>query len=400
MAEMINLDRLVTACNDDSFDDGIRIDTELVSLGGPGAPVKPAVYEGGRYQEDKRWDSSEDSKPKDVVVIDNTPSQANRLEKALCANREHIGIPEFILDLSDIPNLPSHVPKSLSSLKFPHRNADAYLRDAQLGGVDFIKTDLGKSIFAATAQECGPLMAWFPQALLYGFWQSHLGKKKHSSKHARSWASEIIGWQPATTKTRVLGLKGDPLNLNVDDTISFSPNDQATWEFGKKKIEGGKQKKLSEIGHGQVPFMREADASAAAISFARVTQRATLSFAQLRRVRLGWGKEYAKKNTDARVLLVALGLYAHQLAFNRGFALRSGAELRPKTIKVTWLGSGGDEVIQIGDAKESLNLLLSAKEDAKSGGIPLDGWDQPPTILKPRKNLRHAICSTWPDSSD
>ena len=47
---------------------------------------------------------------------------------------------------------------------------DAYLRDAQLGGQDFFATELGRAIFGATAQTCGPLMAWFPQALLYGFW--------------------------------------------------------------------------------------------------------------------------------------------------------------------------------------------------------------------------------------
>ena len=66
-------------------------------------------------------------------------------------------------------------------------------------------------------------MAWFPQALLYGFWQSHLGKKRHNSKHARAWVSEIIGWQPASTDTRVFGLKGDALNLNTDGGCDVQP---------------------------------------------------------------------------------------------------------------------------------------------------------------------------------
>ena len=82
--------------------------------------------------------------------------------------------------------------------------------------------------------------------------------------------------------------------------------------------------KLSEIGHGQVPFMGD-EASAAAVSFAKVTQRATLSLAQLRRVALG--PDYsAEADAAARALLVALSLHAHMLAFGRGFALRSGAE--------------------------------------------------------------------------
>ena len=107
-------------------------------------------------------------------------------------------------------------------------------------------------------------MAWFPQALLYGFWQSHLGKKRHNTKHARAWVSEIVGWQPAATDTKVLGLKGDSLNLNTEESITSNPDDRVEWEIGKgEKVEGGKKDKLSEIGHGQVPFMGP-DAPAAA----------------------------------------------------------------------------------------------------------------------------------------
>ena len=55
MTGMINLEALVSGCADDAFDDGIRIDTELEPLSGPGGPVKPAVYERGTYQQDRRW---------------------------------------------------------------------------------------------------------------------------------------------------------------------------------------------------------------------------------------------------------------------------------------------------------------------------------------------------------
>ena len=76
-------------------------------------------------------------------------------------------------------------------------------------------------------------MAWFPQALLYGFWQSHLGKKRQNTKHARAWVSEIVGWNPAATDTRVLGLKGDALNLNTDAAITSNPDDRMSWDIGK-----------------------------------------------------------------------------------------------------------------------------------------------------------------------
>ena len=35
----IDIERLLSGCATDSFEDGIRIDTELVPLAGPGGPV-------------------------------------------------------------------------------------------------------------------------------------------------------------------------------------------------------------------------------------------------------------------------------------------------------------------------------------------------------------------------
>lgn len=402
----LNLDALLSSCADDSFDDGIRIDTELEPLSGPGGPVKPAVYEGGKYQLDTRWASPDDDEPTEVIVIDNVPSQANRLEDALRRHRESIGIPEIVLDLAGLPELPVHLPSRLSSLQFPHRNADAYLRDSQKDGQDFVNTKVGEAILKATPWSCGALVSWFPQALLYGFWQSHLGKKGIQTKHARAWVSEIVGWKPAATDTRAMGLKGDPLNLSVDEKVRFSPDDQKEWGFGKEaKAAGGKNDKLSEIGHGQVPFMKEADASPASVSFERITQRATLSLAQLRRISLEAdgdveAEALARWNMATRALLVALGLHAHMLAFGRGFALRSGAELRPAKTTMTWLGGARDSEVEIGGAAQSAALLDAARKNARAAGVPLDGWGRAPLVLEPKPNLRQAIESTWPSPAE
>ena len=396
MAQSITLEALLDGCANDSFDDGIRIDTELVPLGGPGGPVKPAVYEGGTYQLDNRWADPDDDQPTPVIVIDNVPSQANRLEDALRQNRASLSIPEFVLDLSGLAHLPAHLPRQLSSLQFPHRNGDAYLRDSTVEGEDFTKSNLGQSIFGATAQTCGPLIAWFPQALLYGFWQSHLGRKRQNTKHTRAWVSEIVGWRPASTETRVMGLKGDPLNLSTVESVTSNVDDRTHWDVGKdNKVPDGKSDRLSEIGHGQVPFMGK-DAAAGAVSFARVSQRATVSFAQLRRVGLGGN---GTENADAavRALLVALGLHAHQIAFGRGFALRSGAELRPHKSSTTWLSANGDKDCDLGDAEATADLLSSARSHAEAAGVPLDGWGVPPMVLTPKENLSKAIRATWPE---
>ena len=98
-----------------------------------------------------------------------------------------------------------------------------------------------------------------------------------------------------------------------------------------------------------------------------------------------------------RALLVALGLHAHQLAFGRGFALRSGAELRPRSTVATWLGAEGDEPIDLGGVETTRALLESARGRAESLGVPLDGWGVPAIRLTPKANLSAAIRSTWPE---
>ena len=391
----LTLGRLLAGTSSDSFDDGIRLDSDLEPLGGPGGTVKPAIYAGAVYQEDRRWPPSGDTppsdEPHDVYVIDNVPSQANRLEDALRRSRASTGVPEMILDLSSMPGLPPHLPRRLSSWQFPHRNADAYLRDSTLDGTDFGKHPVGRDLFAATADKAAALVAWWPQALIYGFWQSHLGKKRSQAKHARAWTSEIIGWQPAAKDTKVMGLKGDPLNLSIQESALYDDQDHEGWRLGAKPEKGEVKKALSELGHGQVPI---GDSTPAAVSFRRVTQRATASFAQLRRVGLGpnFGED---ADTAARALLVAMGLHAHTLAFGRGFALRSGADLRVSSRSVTWLGLT-DEAMDALSKEATAQLLQEVKEHARSVGVPLDGWDTKPLELAPKDNIAKAIESSWP----
>ncbi len=396
----ITFEQILGACADHSADAALRIATELEPIGGPGTPVKPAVYEGGSYQMDKRWESTDASEPVDVVVTDNIPSQANRHEAALQQLRAELGLPELVLDLSSIDDLPAHLPRSLSSWQFPHRAADAYLRDSRLDGVDFAKTDLGRSILAATPWAAGPLVAWFPQALVYGFWQSHLGKKRANTKHARAWVSEIIGWRPATTETRTMGIKGDPINLTTDAVITSNPNDRLDWEFGKAKVEGAKADKLSEMGHGQVPFMRSTDAlTPAGVSFARISQHATLSFAQLRRIGLG-GPPGSPEDAAARALVAAVGVAGHVAAFGRAFALRSGADLMPTSTTVEWLGLGSSAPVDLPSLAEASDLVRAAAEHAREVSVPVDGWGREPVVLTPKDNLAQAIRATWPLGDD
>jgi len=384
----IDLDRIVAQCADDGLDAGITIRTELEPLAGPGAKVKPAVYAGGRFQQGRRWwGDGEDRRPVDVITIDNEPSQANRLEAALESLREQVGLPEVVLDLTSLEPLPPHVPRRLSGFRFPHRSADAYLRDAKRGNQDFLKDPIGKAIFAATMDQPDALFEWFPQALLYGFWQSHLGKKGSQAKLARSWTSEIIGLEPAATDVRSLGLKGDPLNLSIEDKVAYDAQWHERWSLSDKGSN------LSDIGHGQVPVTGD-DAALAGVSFRTIVQQSTVSFASLRRIRPSVGAP------EGRALLVALGLLAHVVAFGRAFHLRSGCDLRPAVTEWTWVGAGGDEAVEPLARDEAVEVLRSAAQRAEDAGLPVGSRWPEPLVLEPRDNLREVIRKTFPEPED
>jgi hypothetical protein len=130
---LLTRDLLTGSCSDEAYDAGLTIRTALQPLAGPGGPVKPATYAGGVYQLESRWrrDLEEDA-PVAAVVIDNAPSQANRLEAALESHAESLGLPTIVLDVARVVHaLPAHLPARLSSWRGPHRQADAYLRDAE-----------------------------------------------------------------------------------------------------------------------------------------------------------------------------------------------------------------------------------------------------------------------------
>jgi CRISPR-associated protein Csb1 len=399
----ITAERLLAACADTSEDGGVRIWAALEPLGGAGTPVKPAVYAGGKYQIDKRWWGSGDQrKVVSAVVIDNEPSQANRLEATLDDRADQLGLPRLLLDLSEAEPLPPQLPRVLSSFRFPHRHADAYLRDAMLDGTRFKDTDVGKAVFGATADNPVALMQWFPQSLLFGFWQSHLGKGAQASqaKLARSWRSSIVGYNPATTETRQLGLKGDPLNLTLgtEGRVEHDPTDEADWSVlePKAKADKGRESaRLSEIGHGQVIVAEGGDQppAPAGISFESIEQQATVSIPDLRRV---WAGD-AQANAAARALLVALGLLAHVGTFGRPFSLRSGCDLRPQETVWTWLGAAGDEQVDPLSTDEAASVLGDCVAAAEAAGLPVgSSWAQEPLTLRPSPELVKVIRSTYP----
>jgi CRISPR-associated protein Csb1 len=206
--------------------------------------------------------------------------------------------------------------------------------------------------------------------------------------------SEIVGISPATIETRVLGLKGDPLNLATDEKVEFDPDNASGWQLtaAKKETQRGKKSdSLSNIGHGQVPFKRGEEALAG-VSFERVEQRSSVSFAGLRQVRIG----SPEQNAAARAIVAALGLVAHVAAFGSAFHLRSGCELRTLSSTWTWMGCDGDEVME----PLSIDAAKALLGDCVERGEALDlsvgkRWPQP-LVVTPSEQLAAVIRRTWP----
>lgn len=393
----LDFDHLISACRDDTLDAGVSVRAMLEPLSGAGGSVKPPTYapasgqRGPQLQRDRRWwGVGPQRRPVDVIVVDNVPSQANRVETALQRIAPDVGLPEVVLDLGLVGALPSHVPTRLSSFIFPHRNADAYLRDAVLDGTPFPGTDEGRSIFAATATDPSALLRWFPQSLVFGFWQSHLGRRGSQAKLARSWTSEIVGYEPAADDVRQQGLKGDPLNLAKGEPVYYNRDDQSQWALGTGP-KGATRADLSDIGHGQVPVSGD-DMAPAGVSFSAIEQRSTLSLAGLRRVWVGTPAASAA----ARAVVAAVALLGHAHAFFGAFSLRSGADLRATETTWTWLGTDGDVEVEPPTVDDVDELFAATVAHGERQGLPVGGgWDPRELVLTPNDQLVASIRATY-----
>ncbi len=192
----------------------------------------------------------------------------------------------------------------------------------------------------------------------------------------------------------MLGLKGDPLNLSVDEPVSYHEDDLLRgWQMEQGQRTGGRRQRetLAEIGHGQVPVSSQ-EAALAPVSFRSIEQRATVSFAGLRRVHCRDGEASAA----GRALLVALGLVAHLAAFGRAFSLRSGCDLRPVRANWRWLGAEGEEELEPPSLEEAVALFRACRRRAEAAGLTEGGgWDDEPLVVTPNPSLVRAITATW-----
>lgn len=339
----------------------VTIEAQMRPSGGQGGKVAPPTYPitGDRahpYMIDTRW---LDDDKRTTVLLDSAQSQANRCEVALrdAADDGLVELPMFELCTTVQAEAgPREV--RLTSLDMPHRYADAYLRDAELDGTPFDKSEVGKALRLAEPRNARALYEREPYSLVYGAWDSH--RPGRQAKFPRIYDSTIIGMDPEVGMRQ--GGRLDPFNL----TGATKSNDDG-WEFipaGDKK----KGSRLSEIGHGNA---MDSGLAHGHVSITEARRMCQVHVSAVRGIRFGPDID-ADAATAGRAALVALALLGDRLAFARASVfLRSSCDLARVSERLAFERPDGDDVEFELDVDGAVELFTDAVRAAATAGLDM-----------------------------
>lgn len=398
MAETLKLEELQKAVNTAA---AFRCRRRLQPAGGEGDKVFPPTFAGAVYAVEQRRVKGREQ-PVTCVLLDSVQSQANRMELALqdALDAKAIKIPVLEVDFTkqgptgDVDDdtkagrLIDAVGK-LTSLQLPHRLADAILRDSQIGGKNFRKSDKGKALNSVSLANATAIFELCPTALVFGMWDSTGPKGGLGPKFERAMVSEIVGIG-AEVGDLVRGVRRDPLEIRAAVKVLKNEADKS-WSIAEPPTAKGATEP-SKVNHSSVPFPKHRDGKTDDNSYSGVTieyaeQVTTLSLICLRRLRFP-SASAAKPESDAaaRTVLAALGLCAATLAFESGMGLRSRCLLWPEG-GMEWelLDKPGVEPKKFAlNRKQSTDLLAGAVTAAKTAGL---SWNEDPVSLTPSAEL-------------
>ncbi|MGH8953054.1 MAG: type I-G CRISPR-associated RAMP protein Csb1/Cas7g [Acidimicrobiia bacterium] len=369
-----------------------RCRRRLQPAGGEGDKVFPPTFAGAVYAiEQRRLAGLTD--PIQCVLLDTVQSQANRMELALQAavDAGNLRMPLVVVDFSDqdptgdleadqeAGRLLDAVGK-VTSLQVPHRLADAILRDSELDGTPFRKSERGKAVNRVSLRNATPLFELCPTALVFGMWDSTGPKGGLGPKFERAMVSEIVGVGAAWDDDfRARGVRRDPLEISKN-VLVLRDEDKSL-----RRVAEGKEKGVrpSEINHSSVPF----DSPNSGVTVEYAEQTTTLSLIVLRRLQFPLnGAATSETDVAARTVVAALGLCAATLAFGAGMGLRSRCLLWPDG-PMAWelLDRPGENPRSFSLAGEgAFSLLAGAVDRARAAGLP---WPEEPLQLKPSQEL-------------
>ena len=403
----------------------LRRKQRLQPVGGPGDKVFPPTFKGAVYAMEQRRVQGRDE-PANCVLLDSVQSQANRMELALqeALDMKRISIPLLEVDFTDYDPIdeadnkkdeqPATAEASqaerptgdtednqknerlidaigkITSLQVPHRVADAILRDSELDGVAFRKSDKGKALNTISLANATPLFALCPTALLFGMWDSTGPKGGLGPKFERAMVSEVVG-VGAEVGDLLRGVRRDPLEIRAAVKVLKAADN--SYSVADANAKGSVSP--SKVNHSSVPFPEVGDHKTddnyhSGVTIEYAEQTTTLSLICLRRLRFPInGEASAEVDAAARTVLAALGLAAATLAFEAGMGLRSRCLLWPDG-PMEWEllerpGESPKKYPLTGDA--AIDLLKAAIEEAKKAKLP---WEDKLT-LKPSAQLLQLV---------
>ena len=375
--ESLNLEHVREALAGNSA--AFRSITEYQPAGGPGDKVFPPTYEGGSYATEPRYIDGEEVP---CVLLDSVQSQANRMEMALLDEWDagRAPLPVITVDFrgDDLPK-----PFRVTSLEAPHRIADALLRDSELEGVMFRKSDPGKRLDTLDIRNAAALFELCPTALIFGMWDSTGPRGGSGVKFQRALVSEIVGLhakQGKRTSSRIdpaqILRSAGPVYRTKDDSWTL---DQA--ETGERNSKGVRP---AEVNHGNiVPSIADGG-----FTISKAVQTTVLSLPALRRLRFPLNGAGPDPQVDlaARTALAAQALFAATLVREQGADLRSRCLLYA-TAPVVWklLDSPGGEPREFDlPGEQAREVYQQAVKAARDTGLP---WLEQEMVLKPSRQL-------------
>ena len=358
--------------------------------------IMPPTYDGQRkndppvYLFEKRY-HPRTGKLRKMVVLDSMASQANRAEQALRSAKE-AGAADFPAPSVAIPATDASGPRDLSTLDLPHRLFDAVVRDSQIDGVDFEKTDVRKALNQVTPDDYSAVYRVDPASLVFGYWDSTGPRGGLGSDSARAYVSEILG--VGAKKGKRSASRVDPLGLEREGGVTFyvSKDESEPWTTDKEKSLGGKTLKPSHVNHGNVTPSLWGDNESphpGGVSVKAAVQEFTLSLGRLREMGFGpdnWGEAAAA----ARTALAALGLLAFVEQNAAGYHLRSGCALAQNgeaDLTIRGRTDSDSETFSL-TSEGARRLLAEAAAAAKAVGI---GWNDESLKLTPKKAFAEKI---------
>jgi CRISPR-associated protein Csb1 len=346
----------------------LRSSVALQPIDGPGGRIFPPTYPVSDEQARKTGQKfchvvERIAEGRDRVLVDSVASQANRQEAALVAARTagRIKFSDIYVDLSGAA---TDVPR-LSATELPHRLSDAILRDSEISGALFGKSELGRQILAATPGNLTSLIETSPTSLVFGCWfsQHNLARQLRVQRSTTSeiWAENAILGKAVGSRIDPLGIK--KLKLFEDEDGEWTALESKAVQ-SKGKAKQHQKKRPSEVNHGNIgPTIRDQGITAESI-----TLRWALPLAAIRRLKFG----AAERDSAGQAYVAALGILARVLDHESGYSLRSRCDListGPLIIDV--IGMDGAIKSRPMTQKDALALLAEAEAGMKAAGIKL-----------------------------